>query len=196
MKKTLLITSIIGALCFTGCNKGIVEELTGPTDKWCKTEVQVNGKASETETAKDYTLDVYCYYGTSEKEVQIGSGTEKTKLVKGLNIIISTKDEDKNTIFSSVTGSNHPYIFKSFAEGNNVPVEDDTGKEKNVSLKKSMWTIIYNCNNWSKTYSNDTLPLIDSATDYSSAGELKTDFSISKILKKMAANKLMEILEE
>lgn len=53
---------------------------------------------------------------------------------------------------------------------------------------------MYICNSWD-SYTTTNVPLAKMYTKYESVDNLKDGFSLSKILKKIAANKLLEILE-
>ncbi len=193
-----VISLVIATLCamsFAGCNKDIIDELTGPTNKWCNTTVKM-----PTSNDSDSKLDIYCYYATQEKSVQIGNSSEKTTLKKGLNVVISvvdnTSDSTISEIFGTVTSGKKPYVLKTFEEGSSsMQVEDDNGNTKTLTLKKSVWNILYLANEWD-SYSDSTVPFTKESGKYETVSDLKDKFSISKILKKLAANKLLELLGE
>lgn len=192
---SLAVTMLCGMI-FTGCNSGVIEELTGPTNKWCNTTVEMPNKDGNS----NYKLDIYCYYATQEKSVQIGNSSERTTLKKGLNVVISVVDNTPSStiteIFGTVTSGKTPYVLKTFEEGSSsMTVEADDGTQKSLTLKKSVWNILYLANKW-ESYSDSTVPFTKNCGSYESAGDLTENFNMSKILKKLAANKLLELLGE
>lgn len=195
MRLFSVISLAVAMLCgmiFTGCNSEVIEELTGPTNKWCNTTVEMPNKDGNS----NYKLDIYCYYATQEKSVQIGHGSEKTTLKKGLNVVISSVDNGNSDIFNAVTSGKTPYVLKTFEEGStSMTAEANDGTQKSLTLKKSVWNILYLANKWD-FYSDSTVPFTKNYGSYESAGDLKENFSMSKILKKLAANKLLELLGE
>ena len=195
MKKAFVLISAMMALLFsmifTGCNEDVINELTGPTDKWCYTTI---------EYGDNIKVDVYCYYATENKTITLGSNTDnsenKVELTTGLNLVIMDNENNTNAnkILNTVTSGKTPFLFKSFAQGATMEIENDDGDTQSVSFKKTIWNIIYICNSWDN-YTDKTFPLTKTYSNYESVSSLKDGFSLSKILKKIAANKLLEILE-
>ena len=210
MKK--IITILAAAFClfsgmmFTGCDEDSpLNELVGPVNTWCRRQVEYKA-AKEGTPAK--TIDVYCYYATQDKEIVMGCYKESdeglftpktVQLKKGLNIVVAG---DKNAaanayddILGTLTSGKTPFIFKSFAEGSNseLSIENSSGQEKTLTVKKTLWNVLYLTASWA-TYSDSTFPLKDSWSNYEAVTDFKTGFSLSKILRKMAANKLEQIL--
>lgn len=70
-----------------------------------------------------------------------------------------------------------------------------TAGSKNVNFKKSIWNVIYLANTWEQ-YPDSLVPFTKDYSKYESVENLKDGFSMSKVIKKMAANKLVEILSE
>ena len=208
MKK--IITILAAAFClfsgmmFTGCDEDSpLNELVGPVNTWCRRQVEY--KAAEEGTPAK-TIDVYCYYATQDKTINMGcdlSGLVQTaELKKGLNIVIagdknaSASNSAYDDILGTVTNNRTPFCFKSFEEGSSslaIATDDEGSSTKNLTIKKTLWNILYLTAAWS-TYSDKTFPLTDSYASYESVSDLKTGFSLSKILRKMAANKLEQIL--
>ncbi len=182
---------LLAGVMFTGCDD-VAEELLGPTNKWCVKTFSFNSD-SETGTAKD--VDVYCYYATADKDVVLGSNSSNQKatvtLKKGLNVILCGSQNATNTsdIFGTVTNGKTPFCVKSYEEGAAISFDSSS----TTTLKKSVWNLIYNCNKWD-SYSDTTMPLTKNYTSYESVTDLKDGFSIETILRKMAANKLNQIL--
>ena len=209
MKK--IITILAAAFClfsgmmFTGCDEDSpLNELVGPVNTWCRRQVEY--KAAEEGTPAK-TIDVYCYYATQDKpDIIMGCDSSgnavKHDLVKGLNIVIAG-DKNANAantaysdILGTVTGNKTPYCFKSFAEGSTnleISTSDTTDATQTLKVKKTLWNVLYFTSYW-QTYSDATFPLTDAYVTYEDVNDLKTGFSLSKILRKMAANKLEQIL--
>lgn len=206
MKKILTVLAAVVALAsgmiFTGCTEDSpLNDLVGPTNTWCRRSVEYKA-AENSNPAK--TIDVYCYYSTTNKQVRMGVDNEgnakNVDVVAGLNIVIAG---DKNAsagaytdILGDVTNNRTPYCFKSFAEGSKtlkIAKSDSDNDDKELTVKKTLWNLLYLSSSWS-TYSDITFPLTDSYASYESVNDLKDGFSLSKILKKMAANKLEQIL--
>lgn len=205
MKKILTVlaaaAALVSGMMFTGCSEDSpLNDLVGPTNTWCRRSVEYKA-ASEGTPAK--TIDVYCYYATSDKEVTMGVNSEgnpaKVNVVKGLNIVVAGDKNataaDYSDILGTLISGKTPFYFKSFAEGEkNLEIEtDDSGAKKSLTVKKTLWNLLYLTSSWS-TYSDTTFPLADAYASYESVTDLKSGFSLSKILKKMAANKLEQIL--
>ncbi len=206
MKKILTVlaaaAALVSGMMFTGCSEDSpLNDLVGPTNTWCRRSVEYKA-ASEGTPAK--TIDVYCYYATSDKEVTMGVNSEgnpaKVNVVKGLNIVVAgdknATASDYSDILGTVTSGKTPFCFKSFAEGSStlkIAKDDDGNEEKDLTVKKTLWNLLYLTSSWS-TYNDKTFPLTDAYASYESVTDLKTGFSLSKILKKMAANKLEQIL--
>lgn len=208
MKKIFTIlacaVTLLSGMMFVGCDEDSpLNELVGPTNTWCRRQVEYKA-ADGTNPAK--TIDVYCYYSTQEKTINMGcnsSGQVQTaELKKGLNIVIagdknaSASNSAYDDILGTVTNTRTPFCFKSFEEGSSslaIATNDDGSSTENLTVKKTLWNILYLTAVWS-TYSDNTFPLTDSYASYESVADLKTGFSLSKILRKMAANKLEQIL--
>ena len=193
MKKAfVVISAMMSLLCsmiFTGCNEEVINELTGPTNKWCSTTINYG---------ENIKVDVYCYYATDNKTVTLGSkndnSEDKIELTKGLNVVVTDNPNNTNFIFNTVTSGKTPFYRKSFAQGATMEIENENGIPQEVSFKKTIWNIMYICNSWD-SYTTTNVPLAKMYTKYESVDNLKDGFSLSKILKKIAANKLLEILE-
>lgn len=192
MKK---IMTAIGAMfilltgVFTSCDWNL-DDLTGPENKWEYKTFEYDEKVS---------FDCYCYYSTSEKEITMGSTSDgkenKVTLKKGLNVVIVNNEKSENKILDAATEGKTPFVLKCFEEGQSYNIEDDEGATKSLNFKKSIWSIIYLANSSFEQYSDTTFPLTKSYTYYESVENLKDGFNFEKVLKKMAANKLLEILE-
>lgn len=193
MKKAfVVISAMMSLLCsmiFTGCNEEVINELTGPTNKWCSTTINYG---------ENIKVDVYCYYATDNKTVTLGSkndnSEDKIELTKGLNVVVTDNPNNTYSIFNTVTSGKTPFYRKSFAQGATMEIENENGTPQEVSFKKTIWNIMYICNSWD-SYTTTNVPLAKMYTKYESVDNLKDGFSLSKILKKIAANKLLEILE-
>ena len=187
---------LLAGVMFTGCDD-VAKELLGPTNKWCMKTFSFNSD-SDTGTAKD--VDVYCYYATADKDVVLGSTSTNAKatvtLKKGLNVVLCGNSNATKTseIFGTVTSGKTPFVVKTFEEGAAISFgSGDSSSNDTTTLKKSVWNLIYVCNSW-ESYSDKTMPLTNAYTSYESVTDLKDGFSIETILRKMAANKLNEIL--
>lgn len=200
MKKFFIAVSsvlfLFGLLVITGCDSDTVDNLVGPTDKWCYKQFTYENDSDPTKNVK---FDCYCYYANADKNIVMGvnaSGQGNTvTLQKGLNIIIANDTNSDNKIIETVASGKTPFVFKSFADGESMSVEDNSGTQKNVNFKKSIWNVIYLANTWEQ-YSDSLLPFTKDYSKYESVENLKEGFSMSKVIKKMAANKLVEILSE
>lgn len=200
MKKFFIAVSsvlfLFGLLVITGCDSDTVDNLVGPTDKWCYKQFTYENNS---DTTKNANFDCYCYYATADKNIVMGVSSDGQKntvtLKKGLNIIIANDTNSDNKIIEAVSSGKTPFVFKSFADGDSMSVEDDSGAQKNVNFKKSIWNVIYLANSWEQC-PDSLLPFTKDYSRYESVENLKDGFSMSKVIKKMAANKLVEILSE
>lgn len=198
MKKIcLLISALTIFLCgmiFTGCEGSVLDELTGPTDKWCYKEFSYGDDSTESATK----FDCYCYYASSDKGVTMGSDSSNkattVTLKKGLNIVIANNENSSNEIVTTATSGKTAFYLENISAGEDFTIEKSDGTTTTKNFKKIIWNLIYSANSW-ETYSDSTFPLTKSYTKYESVSSLKEGFNLSRILKRMAANKLIALLE-
>lgn len=187
---SIFLVLVTMAFAFMGCDPN---EKLGPTDTWCYKVFDYN------DTAK---FDAYCYYATEAKTLK--SGSETISLVEGLNIIItneSMEEKSSSSILDKVTGYDYAYYQKSFAVGDTMEVEssDDDAEEtktKTLTFKKLYWNIFYLANTWNESYTDTTVPFVKNGSKFGATKTLKDGFNFTKVLKKMAANKLLSLLED
>ena len=201
MKKIFSIISTI-VLATTVCMLTSCEApRLAPEDEWCeKTYEYENGSGDA------YSLDVYFYYASKDKEINFGYNTEDTSspkkatLKKGLNIVIapdSSSDNDYSDIFGTVTGDRTPIYLQSYEEGNSVDIEDSDGNTTAFSMSYTAWNLIYFCNTMDDSgtpdFARDTKTKYE---DFESVSSLTENFSWKKLLKKIALNKLTDLLTD
>lgn len=197
MKKLALMLSafvvLAASLVATSCNLNKLQSLLGPEDEW---------EMAEVEYSEGKKVTLYARYGSAEKTVKLGSNSSDepvdVTLVEGLNVLLVADENNKNDIFGAVTGNKTPFYLFTCKKGQKLSFgkEKDTDEsETEVTLSKSIWTLMYLGNDWEEV-SNTMMPLTKFYTNYESVAELKDGFNFKKILKKIAANKLLEMLEE
>lgn len=200
MKKIFSIISTIvlaATVCmFTSCEAPRL----APEDEWCEKNYEY-----ENDSGVAYSLDVYFYYASKDKEINFGYNTEdsssakKVTLTKGLNIVIAphSTSETYSDIFGTVTENKTPIYLKSFAEGNSVDIEDSEGNTTAFSMSYTAWNLIYFCNTMDDSGTPDFAR--DSKTKYEkfeSVDTLVEDLNWKKLLKKIALNKLTDLLTD
>lgn len=169
---------------FTSCDK---DAFQAPKDTWCYKEFSYNDTL---------TFDAYCYYSTEEKSLKVGSSNIPLK--KGLNIIITNESSTENSsssILKTVTGKQYAYYVKSFKVGDKMEIEDNNEESKALEFKELYWSLFYFGNKWNTSYTDELLPFVKNHSQFGETKDLMENISFSKILKKIAADKLLDILE-
>lgn len=169
---------------FTSCDP---EVLQGPKNTWCYKEFEYNDTI---------TFDAYCYYSTEKKELKIGSSS--IPLEEGLNIIITNESSVENSsssILKTVTGKQYAYFVKSFKVGDEMEIENNSEEKKSLKFKESYWSLFYLGNKWNENYTEDMLPFVKYSSQFGKTSDLADNIQFSKILKRIAAEKLLEMLE-
>lgn len=187
MKKlNFLLAFLTFGLVFTfiSCDK---EAFQAPKDTWCYKEFSYNDTI---------TFDAYCYYSTEKKSLK--GGNSNIQLEKGLNIIITNESSTENSsssILKTVTGKQYAYYVKSFKVGDTMEIEDDNEESKSLVFKELYWSLFYFGNKWNTNYTDELLPFVKNHSQFGETKDLIENISFSKILKKIAAEKLLDILE-
>lgn len=117
---------------------------------------------------------------------------------KGLNIIITNESSTENSsssILKTVTGKRYAYYVKSFKVGDTMEIEDDNEESKSLEFKELYWSLFYFGNKWNTNYTDELLPFVKNHSQFGETKDLMENISFSKILKKIAAEKLLDILE-
>lgn len=199
MKKIFSIISTI-VLAATVCMLTSCEAPLAPKDEWCETTYDY-----ENDSGDAYSLDVYFYYASTDKEINFGynkddsSSPKKATLKKGLNIVIApdASCKDYDDIFVTVTENKTPIYLKSFEEGNSTEIEDSEGNTTTFSMSYTAWNLIYFCNKMEDSgtpdFANDKKTKY---ADFESVSDLTENFSWKKLLKKLALNKLTDLLSD
>lgn len=169
---------------FISCDKEVFQ---APKDTWCYKEFSYNDTI---------TFDAYCYYSTEEKPLNVGNSN--IPLEKGLNIIITNESSTENSsssILKTVTGKQYAYYVKSFKVGDTMEIEDNNNETNSLEFKELYWSLFYFGNKWNTNYTDELLPFVKNHSQFGETKDLMKNISFSKILKKIAAEKLLDILE-
>ena len=177
----LIFTSI--AFVFAGCeDEEVTEVLAGPTNTWCK--MQVNYKASDDATSDETHLYAYFYYTDTEKTI---SGKQ---LPAGLNLVLTATDSD--TVFGVLEAN--LYVLKTFPKDADTEVSENSSDTDVIKVNgsRAKWAAIY----WAK---DELRKPENKSSNPPSQFANGTDVSIESLqnfsLKRLLAKYLLSVLD-
>lgn len=221
MKKSFRILTVLLSVlmlsALTGCallDRLGISDLVGPEKKWQSyTDYPFEYGKDENGKPKTVYLDLYLLYSdtdyTNINMKNLGTdenGKAITTLKAGLTIIVvpSFGKNDKSIlteVFSIASDEGNPFLIMTMDKGDEAKVETSESEEegefnvKSFIVNKTTWAILYNCIDFTNLNTKLPTPLLRDG-DYQTLSESAGNFSIKKLLGKLAIKKLSDLIGE